>query len=92
MWKSSPIESLSFSLSEMATRTYQIMSTLYYLHVYFDQNSKYDKFDLKKNNLVWATRNQLLHVPDKWVLSKLQTVISEVSAHLKNANSINTAK
>ena len=92
MWKSSPIESLSFSLSEMATRTYQIMSTLYYLHVYFDQNSKYDKFDLKKNNLVWATRNQLLHVPDKWVLSKLQTVISEVSSSFEKCKFHEAAK
>ncbi|HSN96323.1 MAG TPA: class I tRNA ligase family protein, partial [Nitrososphaeraceae archaeon] len=92
MWKSSPIESLSFSLSEMATRTYQIMSTLYYLHVYFDQNSKYDKFNLKKNNLVWATRNQLLHVPDKWVLSKLQTVISEVSSSFEKCKFHEAAK
>jgi isoleucyl-tRNA synthetase len=92
MWKSSPIESLSFSLSEMATRTYQIMSTLYYLHVYFDQNSKYDKFDLKKNNLVWATRNHLLHVPDKWVLSKLQTVISEVSSSFEKCKFHEAAK
>jgi isoleucyl-tRNA synthetase len=80
MWKSSPIDSLNFSVAEMATRTYQIMSTLYYLHVYFDQNSKYDKFNPKKNNLVWATGNNLLRLPDKWVLSKLQSVISEVSS------------
>jgi isoleucyl-tRNA synthetase len=80
MWKSSPIDSLNFSVGEMATRTYQIMSTLYYLHVYFDQNSKYDKFNPKKNNLVWATGNNLLRLPDKWVLSKLQSVISEVSS------------
>jgi isoleucyl-tRNA synthetase len=80
VWKSSPIDSLNFSVAEMATRTYQIMSTLYYLHVYFDQNSKYDKFDPKKNNLVWATENNLLRLPDKWVLSKLQSVISDASS------------
>jgi isoleucyl-tRNA synthetase len=80
MWKSSPIDSLNFSVGEMATRTYQIMSTLYYLHVYFDQNSKYDKFNPKKNNLVWAAGNNFLRLPDKWVLSKLQSVISEVSS------------
>ena len=80
MWKSSPIDSLNFSVGEMATRTYQIMSTLYHLHVYFDQNSKYDKFNPKKNNLVWATGNNFLRLPDKWVLSKLQSVISEVSS------------
>ena len=80
MWKSSPIDSLNFSVGEMATRTYQIMSTLYHLHVYFDQNSKYDKFNPRKNNLVWATGNNFLRLPDKWVLSKLQSVISEVSS------------
>jgi isoleucyl-tRNA synthetase len=80
MWKSSPIESLNFSVAEMATRTYQVMSTLYYLHVYFDQNSKYDKFDPKKNSLVWVTENNLLRLPDKWVLSKLQSFISGVSS------------
>src|SRR6058998_1202440 len=48
MWKSSPIDSLNFSLSEMSSRPYQVLSTLYYLHVYLIQNSTYDKFDTKK--------------------------------------------
>jgi isoleucyl-tRNA synthetase len=80
MWKSSPIESLNFSLTEMATRTYQIMSTLYYLHVYFRDNSKFDKFNLEKNNLQWAIQSNLLRIPDSWVLSKLQLVIKEVGS------------
>lgn len=80
MWKSSPIESLNFSLTEMATRTYQIMSTLYYLHVYFKENSNFDKFNLEKNNLQWAIRSNLLRIPDSWVLSKLQLVIEEVGS------------
>src|SRR5918994_171630 len=79
MWKSSPIESLNFSLTEMTTRTYQIMSTLYYLHVYFNQNSKFDNFNSDANNLRWAVKSNLLRVPDKWVLSKLQLVINEVT-------------
>ncbi|MGI0049644.1 MAG: class I tRNA ligase family protein, partial [Nitrososphaera sp.] len=48
MWKSSPIESLNFSLDEMKTRPYQIVSTLHNLHVYFKQNSEFDKFDHDK--------------------------------------------
>jgi isoleucyl-tRNA synthetase len=80
MWKSSPIESLNFSLTEMATRTYQIMSTLYYLHVYFRDNSNFDKFNLEKNNLQWAIQSNLLRIPDSWVLSKLQLVINEVGS------------
>src|ERR671915_405075 len=80
MWKSSPIESLNFSFTEMTTRTYQIMSTLYYLHVYFNQNSKFDNFNLEANSLRWAVKSNLLRVPDKWVLSKLQLVIYEITA------------
>ena len=80
MWKSSPIESLNFSLTEMTTRTYQIMSTLFYLHVYFSQNSQFDKFDRKANDLGWALKTDLLRIADKWVLSKLEYVINEVTA------------
>jgi len=80
MWKSSPIESLNFSLTEMATRTYQIMSTLYYLHIYFRDNSNFDKFNLEKNNLQWAIQSNLLRIPDSWVLSKLQLLIKEVGS------------
>ena len=80
MWKSSPIESLNFSLKEMTTRTYQIMSTLFYLHVYFSQNSQFDNFDRKANDLGWALKTDLLRIADKWVLSKLEYVINEVTA------------
>ena len=79
MWKSSPIESLNFSLTEMTTRTYQIMSTLFYLHVYFSQNSQFDNFDRKANELGWALKTDLLRIADKWVLSKLEYVINEVT-------------
>lgn len=41
---------------------------------------------------MWATRNQLLHVPDKWVLSKLQTVISEVSSSFEKCKFHEAAK
>ena len=79
MWKSSPIESLNFSLTEMTTRTYQIMSTLFYLHVYFSQNSQFDNFDRKANDLGWVLKTDLLRIADKWVLSKLEYVINEVT-------------
>jgi len=45
MWKSSPIEPLNFDLKEMSTRPHQVLSTLYFLHVYYHQNAEYDKFD-----------------------------------------------
>jgi len=37
IWKSSPIEPLNFSTDELVSRPYQILSTLYHLHIYFKQ-------------------------------------------------------
>ena len=53
MWKSSPIEPLNFSTDELMSRPYQILSTLYHLHLYFKQNSEYDNFDDSKT-IQWA--------------------------------------
>ena len=74
MWKSSPIESLSFSIDELMSRPYQVISTLYHLHLYFKQNSEYDKFDETKT-IQWAQEKNLLQPPDIWLLSKLQKLI-----------------
>jgi isoleucyl-tRNA synthetase len=79
MWKASPIESLNFSLKEMERRPYQVMSTLYYLHTYFKQNSSFDKFEQNKHNLTWVLDNNLLNLPEIWLLSKLQGLISQVT-------------
>ena len=79
IWKSSPIESLNFSLTEMSTRPYQIMSTLYYLHIYFKQNSTFDKFEKDKHNLKWIMENGLLDLPGIWLLSKLQNLVKVVT-------------
>src|SRR5919112_680108 len=79
MWKASPIESLNFSVKEMERRPYQVISTLYYLHTYFKQNSSFDGFEQKKYNLCWVIDNNLLSLPEIWLLSKLQSLISEVT-------------
>jgi isoleucyl-tRNA synthetase len=79
MWKSSPIESLNFSLEEMKTRPYQILSTLHNLHVYFMQNSAFDKFDQDKHTLEWVSENNLLSPTEVWLLSKMQGLVSEVT-------------
>jgi isoleucyl-tRNA synthetase len=79
MWKSSPIESLNFSVEEMKTRPYQILSTLHNLHVYFKQNSDFDSFDQNKHNLKWVIESNLLGPTEVWVLSKLQRLIAEVT-------------
>lgn len=80
MWKSSPIEALNFSLDEMKTRTYQILSTLHNLHVYFRQNSEFDKFDKHRHTLQWAISRKLLAPTEVWLLSKLQGLITGVTA------------
>lgn len=74
MWKASPIEPLSFSTDELMSRPYQVINTLFNLHLYFQQNSQYDNFD-KTNTIEWAKQNDLLTSPDIWLLSKLQKLI-----------------
>ena len=78
MWKSSPIEPLNFSTDELMSRPYQILSTLYHLHLYFKQNSEYDKFDTN-TTITWAKEKNLLQSPDIWLLSKLQKLIKKTN-------------
>ncbi len=79
MWKSSPIEPVNFSVKEMQGRPHQILSTLYYLHVYYKQNSEYDKFDYNKYPLEYIFSNGQLSTPDVWILTKLQKLITNVT-------------
>lgn len=76
LWKSSPSESLNFDIREMSSRPHQIISTLYHLHVYFSQNSAYDKYDPKSHSIDWAKSRNLLSVSEIWLLSKFQFLIS----------------
>ena len=79
MWKASPIEPLNFSIKELMSRPFQVISTLYHLHLYFKQNSEYDKFDFKSSTIQWAKQNDLLNAPDIWLLSKLQRMIQKTT-------------
>ena len=78
MWKASPIEPLSFSTDELMSRPYQVINTLFNLHLYFKQNSQYDNFD-QSNTISWAKQKKLLTSPDIWLLSKLQRLIQKIS-------------
>jgi isoleucyl-tRNA synthetase len=84
MWKSSPIDNLNFSYSEMRARPYQVLSTLYHLHVYLYQNSRYDRFSESKHSLDWAKKNGLLNVQEYWLLSKLQDLIDKTTKAYEN--------
>ena len=78
IWKASPIEPLSFSTDELMSRPYQVLNTLFNLHLYFKQNSEYDNFDETKT-ITWAKENKLLTSPDIWLLSKLQKLIKKTT-------------
>ncbi len=71
MSKASPEDSMSLDLKEMSGRPYQVLSTLYHLHVYLAQNGGVDGYDPERHTLAWAERKGLLTVVDKWLLSKL---------------------
>lgn len=77
MWKSSPIEPLNFDLKEMNARPHQVLSTLYFLHVYYNQNSQYDQFDFFKLNNFGEIKfsGELLKSQDVWILTKLSDLI-----------------
>lgn len=79
LWKSSPIEPLNFSTKEMMSRPYQILSTLYHLHLYYSQNSEYDGFD--GTTIQQAKESGSLEPPDVWLLSKLQRLVKNVAAY-----------
>ena len=78
IWKSSPIEPINFSTEELMSRPYQIINTLYHIHLYYKQNSDYDKFDESTHTVQWAKQKGQISSPDIWILSKLQKMISAV--------------
>ena len=82
MWKSSPVEPLNFSVSEMYTRPYQILNTIYNMHLHYIQNSRYDKYTDKKD-IKWAKQKNLLREPEMWLLSKMQSAIKVVTERIQ---------
>ena len=85
MWKSSPIEPLNFDVKEMSSRPYQVLSTLFFLHIYYQQNASYDQFKFEKwySKMGWNANDLTLKSQDIWILTKLKGLIDE-SAHLLN--------
>ncbi len=78
MWKASPVEALNFNPQEMMSRPYQILSTLYNLHLFYMQNAEYDKHDVTQD-VKWTAGHGFLEPPDIWLLSKLQRVTEVVT-------------
>jgi isoleucyl-tRNA synthetase len=79
LWKASPIDSLNFSLTELVARPYQVLNTLYNLHIYLHQNSQYDNFDTKNMDIENVVKSKLFGIIEEWIISKLQSLISSVT-------------
>jgi isoleucyl-tRNA synthetase len=69
--KASPEGSVSLDLREMPERPYQVLNTLYHLHLYLQQNGGVDGYDPSRHTLSWASRRRLMTVVDRWMVSKL---------------------
>ncbi|MDH5268059.1 MAG: class I tRNA ligase family protein, partial [Candidatus Bathyarchaeota archaeon] len=83
LWKCSPVESMNFDVRELSRRPYQILGTLYHLHRFLLQNAEYDNFNPKKHTLRWASEKNVFKPPDRWLLSKLQRTVKEVTEKLE---------
>ena len=79
LWKCSPVESMNFDARELSRRPYQVLGTLYHLHRFLLQNAEYDNFNPQKHTLKWASEKNVLKLPDRWLLSKLQRTVKEVT-------------
>jgi isoleucyl-tRNA synthetase len=81
MWKSSPIEPLNFDTKEMISRPHQVLSTLYYLHIYYRQNAEYDVFDYlgSTQKPEMGISKKLLKSQDIWILTKLEKLVRNVT-------------
>ena len=78
IWKSSPVDALSLDTKEMTGRPYQVLNTLYHLHVYLQQNGEQDRFDPRKHTVKWAMGRKLLTQVDLWVLHNLGLAVASV--------------
>jgi isoleucyl-tRNA synthetase len=79
-WKSAPEDPLSMDMKEMGARPYQVLNTLYHLHVYLAQNAPLDGYDVTRHTLKWAMRKRLLTSVDRWLLAKLSAAEAAVTS------------
>jgi isoleucyl-tRNA synthetase len=88
MRKCSPLDFMNFDLQELNRRPYQVLSTLYHLSRFFLQNAEFDEFSPKRyrfaGNKILLDRTLITLQPaDRWLLSKLQTLIEEYRLRLE---------
>ena len=90
--KASPEDSVSVSLKEVVGRPYQVLNTLYHLHVYLQQNGAVDGYEPRRHTLSWALRRKRLTLVDRWLLAKLAGAEERVLAAYKGARFNEAAK
>ena len=76
--KSSPEDSVNFDMKEMSGRPYQVLNTLYHLHLYLQQNGELDGYNPARHSASWAAGRGLLTTVDRWLLAKLTGTEEEV--------------
>ena len=86
MRKCPPIDFVNFDIQELNRRPYQVLSTLYHLSRFFLQNAEFDKFTPESFPVEREFEANLLRSPDKWVLSKLQTAITDYTCKLESCD------
>ncbi|MEM0161733.1 MAG: class I tRNA ligase family protein, partial [Thermoproteota archaeon] len=84
VWKASPIESMSFSEKEIMERPFQVLSTFFNLCKFFFQNAKYDNYSWDRFSINEINPSDLSYA-DKWVLSKTQKLIVNVTNYIDRA-------
>jgi len=86
IWKSSPIEPLNFDIKEMSARPHQVLSTLFFLHIYYQQNASYDQFKFSDwySRSGWNSNYLSLRSQDVWILTKLKDLIEQSAYLLSN--------
>lgn len=87
MWKASPIDSINFSMKELSARPYQILNTLYHMHVFYLQNSSFDGFRVQAGTAVDRLKSESKNFSkqDRWLLSRLEFLIDYCTESYGNA-------
>lgn len=78
LWKSSPIDQLILDLKEMSGRPYQVLNTLYHLHLFLKQNGDVDAYDPTRHKITWAAEKGLLKDTEFWLLAKLEKAEDDI--------------
>ncbi|MEM3684179.1 MAG: isoleucine--tRNA ligase [Conexivisphaerales archaeon] len=80
LWKAAPAEPISYIEEEMKERPYQVLNTLYHLHVYYAINSSFDNYSYSRDSVEKLRRGESLQagVAEKWILSKVNRLTRKV--------------